>query len=262
MKVQIGSYAKSSQESERVSLLAKMRFLILFFVNLVLQTETFSPKLMANVAEFCSAKNQTYVSYFKKDEFFGFKVHKMFMKCNVTLRRTENFENVLPQDFVMIFYDRGMVSQENWGIFSTRIVKKSLIVVKNSDLSHLKRGLIELNINFHSYCVIYHSENDFIWKEIISLKNLNSVILDDLDTKFIDLQGIYLPTISKNFSPYINVYECNNSEKVNCSSDGFIHDFMNAASEVMNFTWSIDIEDSWGMFPISGKSVGQLFTNK
>ena len=207
---------------------------------------------MAKVAEFCSVKNQTYVSYYKQDEIFGFEIHKMYMKSNVTLRRIEDFEKALPQDFIMIFYDRDLISQENWDIFSTRIVKKSLILVKNTDLSHLKNGLLELNINFHSYCVIFHSENDFIWKEIISLKNLNSVILDDLDTKVMDLQGIHIPTITKNFSPYINVYECNNSETTNCSSDGFIHDFMNAASEVMNFTWSIDIADSWGMFPISG----------
>ena len=227
----------------------------IFFVNLVLQTDTFSPKLMAKVAEFCSVKNQTYVSYYKQDEIFGFEIHKMYMKSNVTLRRIEEFGNVLPQDFVLIFYDRDLISQKNWDIFSTRIVKKSLIVVKNSDLSQLKNGLIKLNINFHSYCMIFHSENDFIWKEIMSLKNLNSVILEDLDPKVIDLQGIHIPTITKHFSPYINVYECNNSENVNCSSDGFIHDFMNAASEVMNFTWSIDIADSWGMFPISGKLV-------
>ena len=67
----------------------------------------------------------------------------------------------------------------------------------------------------------------------------------------IDLQGLHIYSITGYFWPYFNRENCDSNGK-NCSYTGFVVDFMNEASKAMNFTWSTDIIEDWGMFPKSG----------
>ena len=67
------------------------------------------------------------------------------------------------------------------------------------------------------------------------------------------LLGIHLKTITGNWWPYFSSEGClHENHGHDLKFHGFLVDFMDAASKMMNFSWSADISENWGMKPKRG----------
>ena len=125
-----------------------------------------------------------------------------------------------------------------------------------------------MNLGLNTYVLIYDNVSDINiqWKEIIALKGQNHLIINDLVfnikgtvlEKTNDLQGLHITGITKHWYPFFNVQhpsKCKN-EHDTCTSttfDGFLVELLDAASKQLNFTWSAELTDDWGLQPEIGK---------
>ena len=124
-----------------------------------------------------------------------------------------------------------------------------------------------MNLGLNIYVLTYDNVSDINiqWKEIIALKGQNHLIINDLHfningtvlEKTNDLQGLHITGIAKHWYPFFNVYhpsKCKN-EHDTCSIifDGFLVELLDAASKQLNFTWSAELADDWGLQPEIGK---------
>ena len=122
-----------------------------------------------------------------------------------------------------------------------------------------------MNLGLNIYVLIYDNVSDINiqWKEIIALKGQNHLIINDLVfnikgtvlEKTNDLQGLHITGIAKHWYPFFNVHnKCKNNEHDgNCIFDGFLVELLDAASKQLNFTWSAELADDWGLQPKVGK---------
>ena len=124
-----------------------------------------------------------------------------------------------------------------------------------------------MNLGLNIYVLIYDnvSDIDIQWKEIIALKGQNHLIINDLHfningtvlEKTNDLQGLHITGIAKHWYPFFNVYhpsKCKNKhDTCSTTSDGFLVEVLDAASKQLNFTWSAELADDWGLQPEIGK---------
>jgi len=72
----------------------------------------------------------------------------------------------------------------------------------------------------------------------------------------IDLQGLSITATSLNWPPYINIDNCNKIG-TNCSTSGYLVEFIEIWARELNFTWDVyaDINNDWGLNPIDGKNL-------
>ena len=101
-----------------------MKLLLLFAI---FQCSTgFSQNLILNkIGQFCVKYNYNYVSILNLPN-LSLKTKKFFMKSNIRLRNISNFDDLVIQDFVIIFYYPNY-NFDNWSSLSKRLIKKSMI---------------------------------------------------------------------------------------------------------------------------------------
>jgi hypothetical protein len=68
-----------------------------------------------------------------------------------------------------------------------------------------------------------------------------------------DLNGLTLYSIALDWEPLATFKDCNSAGK-KCSSAGYLIDFIDVMSNMLNFTFEahIDPDGDWGIIPISG----------
>ncbi len=68
-----------------------------------------------------------------------------------------------------------------------------------------------------------------------------------------DFGGANFVYASLTWAPYLTIKNCNEKGR-NCTYYGFLGDMMDICADSLNFTWDIykDVNNSWGLFPISG----------
>ena len=68
--------------------------------------------------------------------------------------------------------------------------------------------------------------------------------------KIANFHGMHLHSVTSDWGPYVfKVQERTKSGDVTWKWNGFVIDYVNEASKLMNFTWSIDYSDNWGNSP-------------
>ena len=101
-----------------------------------------------------------------------------------------------------------------------------------------------------------------MWRQILTLNHEPKVVIDSMEFDYkgrflekIDLQGLPITATSLEWPPYISIENCNNIG-TNCSKSGYLVEFMDIWARELNFTWDIyaDINNSWGLDPIEGKT--------
>ena len=147
---------------------------------------------------------------------------------------------------------------------SNRPIKKSIIIVENSQWNTFLQDIASLNLGLNIYVLINEIDKNVQWKEIITLKGQNHLTINNLIynikgtvlEKTNDLQGLHITGIAKHWYPFFNVHstKCKNNEHDdNCIFDGFLVELLDAASKQLNFTWSAELADDWGLQPKVGK---------
>ena len=214
------------------------------------------PKYQANLIEkmgwFCSQHNFKFLSilFHNKVSLYNHQTSKMLTNMDLRVKSIANMvDHLEDRDFIVIFYAPENYYKD-WHALSHRRIKSSLFVVEQHHLDDLMYLIPQKKLSLNIYCLI-HNESLLEFKELIALKNQTKVIIKNTDEKKIDLQGIHISSITGNWKPYVNTYNCDQFGK-NCAMEGFSVDIMNTAAKFMNFTWSSEISSDWGMSPKSG----------
>ena len=72
--------------------------------------------------------------------------------------------------------------------------------------------------------------------------------------QMVNLQGMHLKSLTSDWWPYNFRVGCKSGQK-NCRWKGFLVDYINEASKLMNFTWSCEYSTSWGsLIPSENKT--------
>ena len=159
------------------------------------------------------------------------------------------------EDLLIIFYSDNF-EDHFWSKISQRMLKKTLIIVKNNEISDILNNISKTNLNLNIYFMIY-AEEFYSFKEILKLQNQSKIVMKNVSAMpDLDLQGLHISTISNSFWPYLYFLPCEtNNVGVKCANlkyEGYLVDFMNTAAEMMNFTWSSDMSTDWGKLPKPG----------
>ena len=85
--------------------------------------------------------------------------------------------------------------------------------------------------------------------------------------KMANFHGMHLHSVTSDWGPYVfRFQERTKSGDVTWKWNGFVIDYVNEASKLMNFTWSIDYSDNWGNSPPYAvnhtSKLGNLYTHK
>ena len=68
--------------------------------------------------------------------------------------------------------------------------------------------------------------------------------------KIANFQGMHLHSVTSDWKPYVfRLQEVSKNGDVSWKWNGFVVDYVNVASKLMNFTWTIDYTDNWGIIP-------------
>ena len=142
---------------------------------------------------------------------------KNLMKRPYNLKLTTIFDNMEildDQDFILILNFQN-IDIDLWRKISNRPSKRTLILLKNSSLKNFTNNVLEVNQYLGLYIVTYNNKNEVKFKEIISLKDQNRLIISEIEMNTIgmakelsDLQGIHLNGITGEWRPYFNVNDC------------------------------------------------------
>ena len=65
--------------------------------------------------------------------------------------------------------------------------------------------------------------------------------------KMVNFQGMHLKSIATDWWPY--AFKLKEGCDKTCQWNGFLVDYLNEASVQMNFTWTIEYSDNWGIIP-------------
>ena len=159
---------------------------------------------------------------------------KNLMKRPYNLKLTTIFDNMEildDQDFILILNFRN-IDIDLWRKISNRPSKRTLILLKNSSLKNFTNNILEVNQYLGLYIVTYNNKNEVKFKEIISLKDQNRLIISEIEMNTIgmakeisDLQGIHLNGITGEWRPYFII---NNNNLY----DGFLVEIFNEAAKV------------------------------
>ena len=145
---------------------------------------------------------------------------------------------------------------------SNRPIKKSIIIVENPQWNTFLQDIASLYLGLNIFVLINDGiEKNIQWKEAIALKGQNHLTINDLNfnvkgtvlEKTNDLQGLHITGIAKHWYPFFNVNSKCKNENDKCIFDGFLVELLDAASKQLNFTWSAELTDDWGLQPEVGK---------
>ena len=227
-----------------------MKIILIYF--LFIPTFAYHAKLIENLGWFCSQHNFKFLSILihNKLPLYAHITNKMLTNMDLRVKSITNMDDDLEdRDFIVIFY-----TPENdfkdWYSLSHRRIKSALFVVEQHYLDDLVYLIHQKKLSLNIYCLI-HNESLLEFKELIALKSQTKVIIKNTDEKKVDLQGIHVSSITGDWKPFVNIHNCDQFGK-NCAIDGFSVDIMNTAAKFMNFTWSSEISNDWGMSPKSG----------
>ena len=156
------------------------------------------------------------------------------MKWPYNLKLTTIFDNMEildDQDFILILNFQN-IDIDLWRKISNRPSKRTLILLKNSSLKNFTNNVLEVNQYLGLYIVTYNNKNEVKFKEIISLKDQNRLIISEIEMNTVgmakeisDLQGIHLNGITGEWRPYFII---NNNNLY----DGFLVEIFNEAAKV------------------------------
>jgi hypothetical protein len=122
----------------------------------------------------------------------------------------------------------------------------------------LKELFKELPKHMMFYLAV-QSASGIDWYQIITLRSGSTMnklkffgesktIIEDYD-----LNGLTIHSISLDEAPYVTFKDCNAARR-ECSSSGYIIDYVDHMSKILNFTFEahIDPDGDWGLLPKSG----------
>ena len=225
-----------------------MKLLICLFI---IPAFAYQGDLIEKIGWFCSQHNFKFLSILIHNKLpYSHQNNKILMNKDLRVKSIVNVASQLEdQDFVVIFYtpDDDFI---DWFSLSNRLIKSALFVVEQYHMDDFVHLISQKNLTFNIYCLV-HNESLLEIKELIALKSQTKVIVRNTDGMEIDLQGIHVSSITGNWEPYVNTYDCDKFEK-RCAIEGLSVDIMDNAAKIMNFTWTSDISNDWGMFPKSG----------
>ena len=72
-----------------------------------------------------------------------------------------------------------------------------------------------------------------------------------LKEKLSNLRGLHIRSITADWWPYVFLDNCK-KHFMNCKLRGCLVDLFEEASKTMNFTWSSDHTNDWGLIPVQG----------
>ena len=185
---------------------------------------------------------------------------------SLQLKPLSNGENINDGDLIVFYYKLKNCNNSNFKLVcqnvSNRPIKKSIIIVENPQWNTFLQDIASLYLGLNIFVLINDGiEKNIQWKEVIALKVQNHLTINFLNfnvkgtvlEKTKDLQGLHITGIAKHWYPFFNVNSKCKNENDKCIFDGFLVELLDAASKQLNFTWSAELSDDWGLQPEVGK---------
>ena len=224
-------------------------------------------QLYTDLAKFCSNNGLVYLSITVPDELPMFPADEMqafvaFQKHGLRARKL-SFTEVQPNlkfdlDTFVIFCDTKILSQLDLLLkvvknISNHKIRRSIMVFRDlldTSAEGKLNDVMNNNITGNIWLTLLYQrfENTTKYCNIISISNNTKTLRQEINfgktnqiIENYDLEGMKLYSNTLSWAPYFMISNCDKLGQ-NCEMKGFLNDYMNAMSKILNFTWTSHID--------------------
>ena len=213
------------------------------------------------VANFCQKQSCNFITFTDLQNGTKVSMHNHGIRSRVLsieniLDWMENYDTWVVHDY------SGDNVEQILNLAQKRKIQRSILIIPESKLSLAKEHADDLQQNAFIYLLTYDSNENYNWKQIITMNNSNKSIINDIQfdemgcmIENYNLQGYEIVVTSLSWAPYHSHKNCNELGR-QCENYGLLADLMNIWALDYNFTWDVyhDLNNDWGLNPKEGKS--------